>query len=168
MPMPSVIIVEEETEQEYGNDLASYICVGGGVGEIHINVGHPGWSDIAATIQKARQDNEFSTHDPRRVIMHELGELAMHQSVGPDRFDLSTSAYRREERTFRKMSETGELDEIADAVSDRAIENHSEFVAEVFAALMLGRNELRQNALVMEAFLRFGGERIAAWTESSR
>jgi hypothetical protein len=41
----------------------------------------------------------------------------------------------------------------------------SEFVAEVFAGLLLGRDELRDNALVMEAFERFGGSRIIQWTE---
>jgi uncharacterized membrane protein len=112
--------------------------------------------------------NEFSTDDPRHVVIHELGELAMHQSVGADRFDLSSAAYRREEREFREMSDSGELDEISDAVSDRAIENHSEFVAEVFAALMLGRDELRQNPLVMDTLRRFGGERLVDWTESRR
>jgi hypothetical protein len=36
--------------------------------------------------------------------------------------------------------------------------NHSEFVAEVFAALMLGRVELLENKAVMDAYTRFGGE----------
>jgi hypothetical protein len=58
------------------------------------------------------------------------------------------------------------LDQIADVVSDRAVVDHSEFVAEVFTALMLGRDELRENGLVMDAYERFGGERIVAWTEA--
>ena len=56
------------------------------------------------------------------------------------------------------------MDDLTDAVSDRAEVNHSEFIAEVFAALMLGRDELRENDLVMNTFERFGGEQIVAWT----
>jgi hypothetical protein len=92
----------------------------------------------------------------------------MHQSVGEARYNPQMAEYRREEREFQEMAETGELDEISDAVSKRAMENHSEFVAEVFAALMLGRDELRDNEAVMENYQRFGGDSIVRWTESSQ
>jgi hypothetical protein len=166
VPMPAAIRVRPFTEEEGDrpDEMAYYACIGGAVGEIDINATHPGWQNIGATMRRARARNVFSSDDPRHPILHEMGELAMHQSVGADRFDPFHEAYQREEEAFRAMGDTGELDAISDAVSDRATDNHSEFIAEVFAALLLGRDELRDNQLVMENFRRFGGDRLVAWT----
>jgi hypothetical protein len=171
IPMPSAVVVHPrfaEEEDEDPSELAYYIHLGGAAGEIHVNAGHPAWDDIEAAMQEAREEHGFSTGDPHHPIVHELGELAMHQSVGPDPFDPMTEEYEAAEAKFRALGEEGTeasvLDQLADTVSDRAIANHSEFVAEVFAALMLGRDELRENQLVMDAYRRFGGERIVAWT----
>jgi len=92
--------------------------------------------------------------------MHEIGELAMHQSIGADRYDLFHAAYLRDETEFKKLNKYA----FAQTVSLRGSDSHSEFVAEVFAGLMLGRIGLRQNRMVMEAYRRFGGDKIVEWT----
>jgi hypothetical protein len=51
-------------------------------------------------------------------------------------------------------------DSLADLVSEYATNNHAEFVAEVFAALLLGRAELKNNPRVMDLYERFGGIEI--------
>jgi hypothetical protein len=164
VPMPGSIIVKDgflEAENEDPRELAYYLPgTGGAPGEIYINAGHPAWADVAAAMRDAYRNHDFSTGDPRHAIMHEMGELAMHQSVGAVLFDPFSDEYAAEEEEFRALGDTGALDAIADAVSDRAIENHSEFVAETFAALLLGRRELLANEFVMGAYTRFGGERI--------
>jgi hypothetical protein len=58
-----------------------------------------------------------------------------------------------------------DFDYIRRLVSDRATANHTEFVAEMFTALVLGRHELRDEAVLMAALKQFGGERIMTWTE---
>jgi hypothetical protein len=180
IPMPESVIVQEEfTEEEYENpaEMAYYISVGGGPGEIHINGGHEGWGNLEEFVLEARADNRIATASPDHILMHELGELAMHQSVGADRYDRDSEGYRQAEAAFRALGEAREaeehdpppvltpLDLIAEQVSDQATEDHSEFVAETFAALMLGRDELRGNEVVMDAFRRFGGDKIVEWTE---
>jgi hypothetical protein len=165
LPMPRAIWVRPFVEEGDSPDELAYYQpgIGDSPGEITINSGHQAWDDIATTMRLARQENELSTGEPCHPVAHELGELAMHRSIGGERFFPFGEGYLADERTFRALGETGELDEIADTVSDRAIENHSEFVAETFAALLLGRDELRDNETVMQAFERFGGEGILRW-----
>jgi hypothetical protein len=111
-------------------------------------------------MRRARETHDLSTDDPRHPIVHEMGELAMHLSVGGDRFDPLHGSNLTDEEAFQLLGNTGTMDAIVDAVSDRAGLNHSEFVAEAFTALMLGRTELLRHAGVMNAYTRFGGEPI--------
>jgi hypothetical protein len=164
MPMPSRIVVKEyfaAEEMENPEELAYYLAgFGNQPGEVYLNGDHPAWRNLAEAMRQARENHDLSTEDPRHPIVHEMGELAMHLSVGADRFDPLHKSYQADEEQFQRMGESGQLDEIADAVSDRAALNHSEFVAEVFTALTLGRRELLANAVVMDAYTRFGGESI--------
>jgi hypothetical protein len=84
--------------------------------------------------------------------------LAMHQSV-PDRFAIFSSAWLADEREFLRQKQ-GNLRGLAQLVSGQAEKSHSEFVAEVFAALMLGREELKEHLILMDAYTRFGGTAI--------
>jgi hypothetical protein len=177
VPMPQGVIVQEDfsAENEDPDELAYYVHAGGAPGEVHVNGAHEAWADLEEYTRQARATNRISTDSPDHFIMHELGELALHQSVGEDRFDKQGEQYEQEEAEFRAMGEPDQgyvsdeegrypLDIIADEVSDRASDDHSEFVAETFAALMLGREELRENEVVMDAFRRFGGDKVVGWT----
>lgn len=171
VPMPLRIVVKERfTRQgmEDPNEMAYYLAgLGSQPGEIFINGEHPAWRHLVTAMRRARETHDVSTDDPRHPIVHEMGELAMHLSVGGERFDPLHESYLGDESAFRRMGESGALDEIADAVSDRAAINHSEFVAEVFAALTLGRTELLRNPVVMDAYTRFGGEPIRQYDPNS-
>jgi hypothetical protein len=163
LPMPAAIKVEEFPEDQ-ADEWANYTpAPSGAIGTIAINAGNPAWEDMATAMREARDNHDLATDDPRHPMMHELGELAMHQSAG-EAFDQHTEEYREAEQEFRDLGETRELDHISDAVSDRASQNHSEFVAEVFAALVLGREELRDDETVMHLFRHFGGDSIEEWT----
>jgi hypothetical protein len=163
-PMPSRLIVKGQftrNELEDPDEIAYYLAgLSSQAGEIIINGEHPAWQDLPTAMRLARANHDLSSDDPRHPIVHELGELAMHLSVGAERFDPLHESYLQDEAEFRRLGESGELDQIADAVSDRAATNHSEFVAEVFAALMLGRIELLADRAVMDAYTRFGGAAI--------
>jgi hypothetical protein len=109
-------------------------------------------------LQRAHKDGLISTGDKHHPIIHEMGELAMHQSVSAERFDPLHEGYLQDEADFQALGD--ELDTLADRVSEYATNNHAEFVAEVFAALMLGRNDLRGDARLMQLYERFGGPGI--------
>jgi hypothetical protein len=147
--------VEEGDEPD---EIAFYLAgTGNSPGEIYLNLDHPAWSD-AAFLRQARRDGLIATGDKHHPIIHEMGELAMHQSVGIERFDPLDERYLADEEVFQQLGD--ELDGLSDLVSEYATGNHAEFVAEVFAALMLGRDELKENARVMELYERFGGPGI--------
>jgi hypothetical protein len=165
-PLPQAVRVRLFTEEDGDSpdEIAYYLPgLGEGRGEIEINSGHIFWDDPAGTMRQASEDQEFSTSDPRHPVAHELGELAMHQSVGGDRVDHLNEAYLEAEKAFRGE----DLAEVFAAVSDRATQNHSEFVAETFAALMLGRDDLRQNDQIMRLYEKYGGSEIRRYEGGS-
>lgn len=164
VPMPSRVVARpfHVHEGDDPREIAYYVHNPGSnaPGEIEINSGHTVWGNLGAVTTAARQRGLISTGDPRHFVMHEMGELAMHQSVGADRFEPREAAYLQNERAFRTINRTA----FAQTVSQRAADNHSEFVAEVFTGLTLGRDDLRQNQSVMQAYRRFGGDKIVNWT----
>ena len=70
-----------------------------------------------------------------------------------------------DEEEFRALGD--ELDRLSDLVSEYATNNHAEFVAEVFAALLLGRDELKQNARVMTLYEHFASPGIRRYDRES-
>jgi hypothetical protein len=163
MPVPREIRV---TVAEFGsqeqNVLATYdpgLLDNPGI--IFINPDNEAWTDGGVRLRKAGADKVLSTGDRHHPIIHEMGELAMHQSV-PDRFALLSPEWIADEKEFRR-SKQGVLSDLSNVVSVRAGQNHSEFVAEVLTALMLGRDDLKQNRALMEQYTRFGGERIRSY-----
>jgi hypothetical protein len=167
VPMPRSIRVRPFTEEGDNENEMAYYDAGllDAPGEIVLNANHRVWGNLTHIMRRARERNLLSTADPRHPIAHEMGEVAMHQSVGGDRFYPFGEEYLAEERAFRERVERGELRNVLAIVSRRAEMNHSEFVAEVFAALLLGREDLRANPAVMNAFQVFGGDSIVQWTE---
>ncbi len=85
----------------------------------------------------------------------EMGELAMHQSV-PDRFAIFSTAWLADESEFLHQKQSN-LRGLAQLVSRQAEKSHSGFVTEVFAALTLGREKLKEDPILMDAYTRFGG-----------
>jgi hypothetical protein len=165
-PLPQAVRVRSFTDEE-GDDpveIAYYLPgLGDAPGEIEINSGHFLWDAPEDVMRRARRGHDFSTDDPRHPIAHELGELAMHQSVGGDRFYPLDEGYLAAENEFQ-----GErLRHVHQTVSGRAIRNHSEFVAEVFAALLLGRDDLQQDGEVMRLYEKYGGSGIRRYDGSS-
>jgi hypothetical protein len=164
VPMPRSVKVKRFDEPgENPKDLAYYEAQPGSnaPGSIFLNVQAKGWAEICRTLGERKV---FSTRDERHIIMHELGELAMHQSVGSDRFDAVTEEYQEAEEDFKKLDKKV----IEDKVSRYATESHSEFVAEVFAGLMLGREDLRQDQAIRKLFRQLGGDKIVEWTNLSK
>lgn len=159
VPLQTSILVRAfDQEDDDPSEIAYYVpALTGGCGEIVINAGHSFWANPKEVAREAREGQELSTDSPLHPLMHELGELALHQSVGDDRFDQSSAASQRAEEEFQKE----DLSHIFETLGDRATANHLEFVAEAFAAIQLGRaNELRQDQAIMRMYERYGGSAI--------
>lgn len=85
-----------------------------------------------------------------------MGELARHLSVGVDNYNSFLPGYRRQEEIFESLDRiTKQI--IYREVSKYAAENHNEFVAEMFAAIQLGRT-FDDN--LMKLYTQFGGAKI--------
>lgn len=163
-PMPRAIKVRPFVEVDDRAEELAY-CDAGLLdlpGEIVVNSAHRAWSDLSRIMVSARNRGLLSTDDPRHPIVHEMGELAMHQSLGGDRFFPFGEGYLADERTFREMLSVGGPSWVQ-IVSRRAALNHSGFVAEVFTGLLLGRHDLREDPIVMAAFRQFGGDLLSRW-----
>ncbi len=163
VPMPRAIGVRPFDQE--GDDPTNFAFYDAGLsdepGELVINGGHEIWDDPGGFLEQVNEEgHEFSTSDPRHPIAHELGELAMHQSVGWERFTPGQPQYEGNEATFQQDEEA--MPQVYAALGNRATTGHSEFVAEVFAAMLLGRDEeLQANDTLMDRFRRYGGEEIA-------
>ncbi len=165
LPLPSRIEIKDQftrAESEDPNDFGYYLTLPGSntPGELYFNAARKVWTNIAEAMKEGRERNIFSTDDARHLVMHELGEVAMHQSVGADRYDSLHEAYLQDEKEFQEQVDK---DHVKQVVSDYAVENHSEFVAEMFAALLLGRDDLRKDEVLMKAFQRFAGDQLVEW-----
>lgn len=156
VPMPRAIRVVPE-EFAPGSNHAAYYNAGflDSPGEILINPNHEGWTDPRIIKERARQ-HKISTGDKHHFILHEMGELARHYSVGWERYNDTRSAYRQAEEEFQALGSVT-LHSIHQQVSEYAAKNHNEFVAEMFAALQLGR-ELDDDLMIL--CVRFGGVKI--------
>lgn len=117
-------------------------------GRLVINPAHEEWQSDEAMRERRGQ---FSTGSRYHPVVHEMAELAYHMEVGAERFTPGTDRYEEDERLFSHRIKS-KPKELTDAVSQYALKNHGEFVCEVFAALMLGRDELRDNKRVMELY----------------
>jgi len=156
VPLPTSIWIRAfDQEDDDPSEIAYYVPgLTGGRGEIVINADHPFWADPEEAARKAREGQELSTDSPLHPLMHELGELTLHQSVGDARFDQTSAACERDEEEFQGE----DLGHVFEVLGDRATANHLEFVVEVFAAVQLGRaNELRQDEEIMRMYERYGG-----------
>ena len=56
------------------------------------------WTNILNAMREGRRRNFFSTDNPLHIFMHEIGELAMHQSVGGDRYYPYGEEYLQDKR----------------------------------------------------------------------
>jgi hypothetical protein len=91
-----------------------------------------------------------------------MGELALEQSAGFDKANPLGIEYEALEEQFQQE----ELAHVYDVLGDRATHSHGEFVAETFAALMLGRaGELHQDEEIMKLYERYGGTDIRKYDE---
>jgi hypothetical protein len=155
LPIPQEIKVRPFNEPDDVPDEAAYYLPG--VATIEINSDHEAWVDVVATMKEAGDSKEISTSDARHVILHELGEYAMHRSVGDTRFNPFSEEYAADEEAFQ----AADLALVFDVLGDRATASHSEFVAEMVAAMQLGRaRELKDNGELMQMYERFGGAEI--------
>jgi hypothetical protein len=73
-------------------------------GEIYFNLDHPAWRD-AAFLRQARRDGMISTGGKHHPIIHEMGELAMHLSVGPERFDPLHERYLADQAALQALGD---------------------------------------------------------------
>jgi hypothetical protein len=159
VPMPTSVLVRPfDQEDDDQNEIAYYTPgLTGGPGEMVINADHAFWVDPVQVARKAREEREFSTDSSLHPVMHELGELALHQSVGDAGYESTSRTYQRDEDDFQQE----DLRHVYEILGDRATANHSEFVAEVFAAMQLGRaDELKQHGEIMRMYERYGGTGI--------
>ena len=88
----------------------------------------------------------------------------MHQSIGGDRFYPLDESYLATEEEFQAE----DLDHVFEVISDRATQNHSEFVAEVFAVLLLNGGKVRQDAKLMQLYEKYGGIGIRRYDADTR
>jgi hypothetical protein len=167
VPMPAALTAKSfrVADGEDPTENAAYIAgTGSNPGEILLNLDHRGWTE-PSLLRQARRDGLISTGDKHHPIVHEMGELARHLSVGPERFDPFHERYLAEEAEFQALGD--ELDHLSDLVSEYATNNHAEFVAEVFSALMLGRDELRLDVRLMALYEYFGGPGLRRYDRAS-
>jgi hypothetical protein len=161
--MPRAIRVAAE-EFDPGSNHAAYYNGGflDSPGEILINPRHEGWTNLKV-IKQAAKDHEISTDDKHHLLMHEMGELARHQSVGWENYSIMREEYQEIEKPFKALDNvTKQI--IVHEVSNYAIENHGEFVAEMFAAVHLGR---RFDDDLLDLYTKFGGEKIRTYEQPS-
>lgn len=109
-----------------------------GESRLFLNPSSSYWKNKAAYVKHQRQTGYWLTDDPDHAIWHELGHL-MHYRNSP-------SAYQ----TQMTLSPSDTL--IAGKVSGYAQDGMREFIAETFAALVLGR-ELPSDVLNLYQFL---------------
>jgi hypothetical protein len=167
VPMPQSVTVRPFDQPD--DDPTNFAFYDAGLadepGGIVINAAHEIWTDPGAFLEQVNEEShEFSTSDPHHAVAHELGELAMHQSVGWEAFTPGQDEYEANEAQFQEDEEG--LAHIYDVMGDRATQSHSEFVAEMFAAMLLGRAEvLGEDEELMTRFRRYGGETVPHYFE---
>jgi hypothetical protein len=159
VPVPHGVFVDPEQFQgEAENWLAFYellLANEDEPGRIYINPNPTEWASDQAMKERRGQ---FSTGSRYHAIVHELAELAYHQTIGTERFRKGSRENRFDEHLFQQRIKKKPA-EIREAVSEYALKNHTEFVCEVFTALMLGRDELLDNKRVMEIYHELEGPR---------
>ena len=162
VPMPRAIRVAPEEFARGSNHAAYYITeVSDLPGEILINPNHEAWMD-PKVIEQAAKNHKISTGDKHHLIMHEMGELARHQSLGWDNCNIMSDGYIEIEKQFGSLDKiTKQI--IAQEVSNYAKDNHGEFVAEMFAALQLGR---KFDDDLMALYTKFGGDKIREYEQT--
>lgn len=163
VPMPRAIRVAPE---EFEDESEQAACYEPGVvdspGEIIINPNHEGWIDPKVIKEAARQ-HKISTGEKYHFILHEMGELARHSSVGWENYNVTRRAYQQTEEEFQALDGvTKHL--IHQQVSEYAAKNHNEFVAEMFAAIQMGR-ELDDDLMIL--YTKFGGEKIREYNRAT-
>jgi hypothetical protein len=166
VPMPHSIRVAPITSVSGEVELANYTpSLGGGTGDILLNGSAAEWLDIAEFARQRREEQDISTGDPRHFVVHEMGELALEQSAGFERANPFGTDYEVVEEQFQQE----DLSHVYEVLGDRATHNHGEFVAETFAALMLGHaGELHPDEEIMTLYERYGGADIRKYDEGLR
>jgi hypothetical protein len=136
--------------------LAAYEpSLSGEVGSVIINGAASEWDNIAEFARQRHEEHDISTGDERHFIVHELGELAFEQSAGIDNANPLGTNYAAVEEQFQQE----DMAHIYEMLGDRATHSHGEFVAEMFAGIMLGRaDELHADEALMELYRKYGGE----------
>lgn len=160
LPVPYGVLIRPEKfrGEEEKNWLAFYELLPASddaPGRIYINPLHGEWTSDEA-MKKRR--GQFSTGSRYHAIVHEMAELAYHQSIGAKRFREDSREHRLDEYVFRQRTKK-KSNELRKAVSEYALKNHVEFVCEVLTALLLGREELLDNKRVMEIYDELEGPR---------
>lgn len=93
-------------------------------GNIYINPAWPGWKNLSATMQEFRRTGWLSSDDTRHIMLHEMA----HCDFVKRRLDYRNAPFTKDEDLT-----------IASRVSIRAAVNKDEFLAEVTAARLVGR-----------------------------
>jgi SPP1 gp7 family putative phage head morphogenesis protein len=112
-------------------------------GKIHLNLVNPFWKDVQAASAAFFEDRYFSTPDPYHVVHHEIGHARQIVAAGLalNRFSFPP----------------GFPQELEALVSTRATVSPTEWVAEVYAALAVGRTFGDKHEDVVKYFLEMKG-----------
>lgn len=113
---------------------------------IRINERQVMWDRPAEEMAQMFANRWFSTGDPEHIIVHEVGHALHHRAVGDDRFKLVRAA------KFGRA----ELALLGGKVSAYGRTSPVEFVAEVFASLVVGRT-YPDDGIVMRIYRKYGG-----------
>jgi hypothetical protein len=112
-----------------------------------LNPAAPEWDDMAGFVREQKARNYYSTDDPCHVIYHEIGHLQL-ATDHPDLF--------RGQKWVREFLK--DRKHLVGKVSERSLAGHKEFVAEVFAQLVVGKKP--PDPAVMALYKKYGGREV--------
>jgi hypothetical protein len=143
--LPRAVFIAQEAFGGRADDLARLEPNYGGRLEVnpHHDYWHGTWAELQARTRYYGSSRWWSSADVRHPIVHELGHLA-HWDTRPETWgaDWGTGAIATEQRA------------LARAVSRYAAPAPGEFVAEVFAGLLLGQ---AYSAQILALYRLYGG-----------
>lgn len=135
LPLPISVIIHEGFFEKYGEEAKNIP----GMGENGVLIINPGaliWGDPIAAAKALHKARFWSTPHPLHALFHEAGHL------------LQFSGQKRQQPLTPRQAS------MAAVISDYALVNADEFVAEVFAGLMCG---VQYDRDILSEYRRIGG-----------
>jgi hypothetical protein len=116
---------------------------------IVLNPTSKAWNDVAQHVKDGYDQGWYSTDDAGHLVYHEVG----HHQLAMDNREIFDDSAHKWQKAFLK-----ERKRLVGKVSGRALAGHKEFVSEIFAQLVAGKELV--DSLVVRAYKKYGGREI--------